>query len=73
MVIKSKITLLCPSCRSPSIDENGSKFVCLHCNKTFSRHEIERYNQSRIDKEVQALFEKKILPDIAMKYGWKKK
>jgi uncharacterized Zn finger protein (UPF0148 family) len=65
MDYKSKVSLLCPSCGSSSFGETGSKIVCMRCNKTFTRNELEKSNEARINKQIQTVYEKQILPDMA--------
>jgi len=63
----SKISLVCPSCGSSFFGETGSKFVCMQCNKTFTRNELEKSNEARINKQIRTVYEKQILPDLSKK------
>jgi len=63
----SKVSLVCPYCGGSSFNETGSKFVCIKCNKSFTKNELEKSNGARINKQIQTVYEKQILPDIEKK------
>jgi transposase-like protein len=67
MDYKSKISLLCPVCKISSFEETGVSYVCSKCNKTFTYSQLEKANEKRINKQIQTVYEKQILPDIAKK------
>jgi transposase-like protein len=65
MDYNSKVSLICPVCRGSSFSGTDSMFLCVVCNKTYTRQQLEKANEGRIQKEINNIVEKKILPDVA--------
>jgi uncharacterized Zn finger protein (UPF0148 family) len=64
----SKITLLCPVCKSSKFGDNGSTFICDNCKGSFTREQLEKANENRINKQIKDVYEKQIFPDLAKKF-----
>jgi len=65
MDYKSKVTLLCPVCNGSSFSETGTVIVCANCQNSFTREQLEKANKGRIQKEINTIVEKQILPNVA--------
>jgi transposase-like protein len=64
MKYDTKISLLCPVCNGSSFSQEGSNEVCANCKSTFTRAQLEKANECRINQQINKIYEKQILPDI---------
>jgi len=68
MDYKSKVSLLCPICNRSSFNDTGELFVCINCNNSYTRAQLEKANEGRIRKQINNIVEKKILPDFTKQF-----
>ena len=61
----SKITLLCPACKSSELEIVDSTVFCFNCKGSFTQEQLDEANEDRINKKIMDIYEKEILPDIA--------
>ena len=64
MKYNTKISLICPVCKGSQFSEEDLMVICSNCKNSFTKEQLEKANEGRINKQITKIYEKQILPDI---------